>query len=155
MENDGKPTRTGDGMTLNKDERDILSRIEYRVDKGRYSLLGQGHAENDVEFLLWTVKKLQAALVAMKRSGPSMSGLLKSIAQLHKKAAGMQGMTYDYCMECERLWPCDTYHLAMYGTMVSECMAANEDWCPHESVSLTGHIEENEAMVEAMRQEGA
>lgn len=50
---------------------------------------------------------------------------------IHEKgSSGPGGMTDGYCIECDGMWPCRTYHIAAgWGDTWQDCIDAN--WCEH------------------------
>lgn len=57
---------------------------------------------------------------------------LEHIIALHLKAVKPDGGTDGYCQECDWIWPCRTYHVAMGWGEPDECRADN--WCKHAAV---------------------
>lgn len=64
-------------------------------------------------------------------SYPNPNGVIfDAITKLHRKTDIGGGMTSGYCAECDVVWPCRTYHLAMgWGDTFDECW--DEGWCRH------------------------
>jgi hypothetical protein len=52
---------------------------------------------------------------------------LSAIASAHARETGPAGMVGDYCIECERRWPCPTYLWANGDRDTNRCWDPNDD----------------------------
>lgn len=64
----------------------------------------------------------------------TMSERCRLIASYHHKAVYEGGGTDGYCVECETVWPCRTYHIAAGWGQGDECWA--DHWCDHAKVTV-------------------
>lgn len=66
------------------------------------------------------------------RNANLYDGILGHVVSLHSKSVRPDGGTDGFCQECEWVWPCRTYHVAMGWGEPDDCRG--ENWCKHASV---------------------